>query len=75
MRVHVLSNYQGTNAEFFFWLQDQVPPFPSGTAVSIVEEQLRAPLNDIFDRFDYEPIAAASLGNLNLPVMLSHGGI
>ena len=47
-------------------MQDQVPPFPSETAVSIVEEELGGPVDGIFDRFDYEPIAAASLGNLNI---------
>lgn len=31
--------------------------------MAIVEEELGAPIAGIFDQFDYEPIAAASLGN------------
>ncbi|KAJ8437966.1 hypothetical protein Cgig2_033699 [Carnegiea gigantea] len=34
----------------------------SDTAVSIVEEELGAPVGDVFERLDYEPIAAAILG-------------
>ena len=40
-------------------LQDEVPPFPGEQARAIAEAALARPLNEIFARFDQEPLAAA----------------
>lgn len=47
-------------------LQDQVPPFSSDDARSILEEDLEAPVEDMFSWFDETPVAAASIGQVHL---------
>jgi len=45
-------------------LQDSVPAFDSRDAIAIVERDLGAPVSTIYEEFDPEPIAAASLGQV-----------
>lgn len=46
-------------------LQDEVPPFPTEQARAIIESELRAKIDDIFEDFEDQPIAAASLGQVH----------
>ena len=45
-------------------LQDAVPPFPTAHAQAIITQELGAPLDTLFARFDLIPVAAASLGQV-----------
>lgn len=46
-------------------LTDQVPPLPPGVAERVVESELGEKAESLFDRFDPEPLAAASLGQVH----------
>ena len=46
-------------------LQDAVPPFPAEQAIGILNEAYKRNVDEVFERFDVEPLAAASIAQVH----------
>ena len=50
-------------------LQDRVPPFPSDLAVAEIEGAFGKPIGEIFESFDREPVASASIAQVHFATL------
>lgn len=55
-------------------LQDRVPPFDSDVAIAIVERALGKPVATVFESFDREPVASASIAQVHFAVLMDRKG-
>lgn len=52
-------------AEALKKLQDHADPLPFETVKQVIEDQLKKPLGELFERFDEEPLATASIAQVH----------
>lgn len=55
-------------------LQDRVPPFDSAIAVATIERAFRRPIGAIFDTFEREPVASASIAQVHFATLKDRQG-
>ncbi|WP_374669764.1 ubiquinone biosynthesis regulatory protein kinase UbiB [Ramlibacter sp.] len=55
-------------------LQDRVPPFPPQVAVATIERAFRRPLAEIFETFEHEPVASASIAQVHFATLRLRSG-
>jgi ubiquinone biosynthesis protein len=61
-------------AEELAKLQDRVPPFEPQIAVDTIERSFKRPLDQIFVRFEREPVASASIAQVHFAVVRNKDG-
>lgn len=55
-------------------LQDEVTPLPFSDIEAAIEESLGGPIEDIYESFEKEPLAAASVGQVHRAVLKTESG-
>jgi len=63
--------FQPEYIEEFTKLQDQVPPVPFSDVKRVIEQELRRPLEEIFEEFTPKSMAAASVAQVHLAKLFS----
>ncbi len=61
-------------AEELARLQDRVPPFASEVAVSTIERAFGHPVDEVFESFDREPVASASIAQVHFATLRTKSG-
>ena len=56
-------------------LQDRVPPFDPAIAVATIERAFRRPLASVFETFEREPIASASIAQVHFATVKDRNGV
>ncbi|MDP2368985.1 ubiquinone biosynthesis regulatory protein kinase UbiB [Rhodoferax sp.] len=57
-------------------LQDRVPPFSSDVAIAIIERAFRKRVHDVFQSFEREPVASASIAQVHFATIRDrHGAV